>query len=120
MRDDEVNFESEKHRAFVRDVNTKLVAIYGYGGAGVLLWGSIILVLAWYRDVLGHLATWIVTFTMMLIALYVLRNIVRREKTRALKRVHSYCKANTITDEDLRKDLDPETFSYFFDLFKEH
>ncbi len=119
MSNDEINFESEKHRAFVRDVNSKLVGVYGYGGGGVLVWGAIIVIIAWYQGVLGHFATWIVTFTMMLIALYVLRNIVRREKTRALKRVQAYCEANKVSDLTLREDLDPETFSYFFDLFKE-
>ncbi|GEM_PF-5411835 len=113
------NLEDEKHRAFVRDVNGRLVSIYGYGGGGVLLWGTIILVIAWYQGVLAHFATWMVTFTMMLIALYVLRNVVRREKGRARQRVRSYCEANQISDTTLRGNLDPQTYAYFFDLFKE-
>jgi hypothetical protein len=109
----------ESHRALVREVNRKIGAIYGYGGAVAFgTAGASVGVLGWWQGYFSFLP-WIAAIVVFLMAMLILRAVLARVADTEYDRLASYCEANDVSVERMREHYGGHTaFPYFEALFE--
>lgn len=115
MRYMEENFEI--HRAYVRDLNDELASWYGYGGAGVLTAVGAVIGIAYWQGALTQISTYMVALTIGLVALYVLRSVLKVRKSRTKARLEAFCDVNNISRDPFVAYYQDGTYPFVADLF---
>lgn len=111
---------AEAHRAFAREMDQRFGRSYGLGGGFVLVVMVAIVLAAFSFDVLGSPATWMVTLTSGLIALFVVRSRVNRLRGELRGRVEQYCTVNELSVESFRAYFSAQgLYPYFGALFEQ-
>ncbi len=110
---------AEAHRAFAREIDLRFGRSYGLGGGFVLLVMVAIVIGAFFVDLLGSPATWMVSLTAGLIALFVVRSRVNRLRLELRARVEQYCEVNELNVESFLAYFSAQgLYPYFIALFE--
>lgn len=110
---------AESHRGFVREIDHSLGKSYGYGGGIVVLVMVILGVFGWFFSLLTSVSFWVLGLTILLAALYTVRNRIyaRREKLR--QQVENYCQINELSQHILHEYYRAEELYPFFAAINE-
>lgn len=111
--------EFEAHRAIVREINKKIGAYYGYGGAVAFgAAGATAGLVGWWWGFVS-VAPWLLAAVVFLLVMLVLRALLARAADREHDRVTAYCEANDVSVEELRRHYGQQNvFPYFEALFE--
>lgn len=110
---------AEAHRAFAREVDERFGKTYGLGGGFVLLVMVAIVMVAFFVGILGSPATWMITLTAGLVALFVVRSRINKQRSKLRGQVEEYCTINEIDVEHLHTYFSAQNlYPYFCALFE--
>ena len=110
----------ERHRALVRETDRRFATVYGAGGASVLVAGVAVLVIAAALGAIWTFLPWILSVTVVLMALFVLRSVVNHRREALRTQVHQYCELNGLDWQALRDYYESDgLYPYFSALFTE-
>lgn len=111
---------AELHRAFAREIDRDFSLTYGLGGGFVLVVMVAIVIGAFFIDLLGSPATWMIALTAGLVALFVVRSRINKKRSKLRVQVEQYCEINGLSVESLRTHFAAENlYPYFGALFEQ-
>lgn len=109
----------EVHRPFVREVNRRMANVYSVGGGAVLGVGALVIAVGGWLGELDSAIWWSMAVTAFLVALFVLRAVVRRRARAYREEFEAYCEVNEADPAQLRRAFGgEELFPYFEAIFQ--